>query len=143
MKKYGPDRKIPFNKSCFDMYMWLWPWKKGSGCWPWHVDLLLWTFVPSIFKIPWWPWKLWNELKIYPPTDMFTFKKKLYNHMVMVSVVTRSAHFWTLTFFFGIRYFFIFKPNNKHLCTSQLHTKFLTGVKDTCVLFLCTDCKFN
>jgi hypothetical protein len=21
MKKYGPDRKIPFNKSCFDMYM--------------------------------------------------------------------------------------------------------------------------
>jgi hypothetical protein len=46
----------------------------ASGCCAWHISFLLWTFVPSIFKMPWWMRKLWTGNKIYPITDYVYFR---------------------------------------------------------------------
>jgi hypothetical protein len=60
--------KIPWSMICFlertqiyplqtififDLQLWHWPWRYESGFCTWLIVLLLWTFVPYIYKIPW------------------------------------------------------------------------------------------
>jgi hypothetical protein len=53
----------------FDLQVWPWPLRYGSGCWARHIVSLTWTIVESIYKIPSKIRKLWTGHDIYPQID--------------------------------------------------------------------------